>query len=131
MESPGNTSKDFAVFGNPFPFYFTFFTPLCIFNENNEIQPPISFFHCRSLCFSENVCIMEFFNLILYHLKIFPVFLHFLPHSFLACVSTAFLSIRSQLFTWNVSVHFFLLSRGLCSDDNSVCFLHIWFSSFY
>lgn len=49
LQSPGNTSKDFAVFGKSFSFLFHFFTPLCIFNENNEIQPPISFFHCRSL----------------------------------------------------------------------------------
>ena len=49
LQSPCNTSKDFAVFGKSFSFLFHFFTPLCIFNENNEIQPPISFFHCRSL----------------------------------------------------------------------------------
>ena len=29
-----------------------------------------------------------------------------------------------------MSVHFFLLSRGLCSDDNSISFLHIWFLPF-
>ena len=79
LQSPCNSSKEFAVFGKSFPFLFHFFTPLYVFNENNEIQTPTSFFTLQvTFCFSENVCIMEVFKLILYHLKIYHVFLHFL-----------------------------------------------------
>ena len=49
LQSPCNSRKDFAVFGKSFSFLFHFFTPLYVFNENNEIQIPTSFFHCRSL----------------------------------------------------------------------------------